>query len=322
MTKLAGNNRAASNRGKNTGSSRGGGSNRGNNRSGGYKSSAPGWLWGVVGLVVIAVVVIVVVATQQGSGTTGSTGAMAPSVVNAVTTGVSSSTLSKAGLDSSSVNNLPVSLGKQTPLTQGGKPEVLYIGAEYCPYCAAERWPLVLALSRFGKFSNLGRTTSSATDVYPSTPTFSFYKSSYTSQYLSFTSVELETNTNQPLQSPTKAQNALINKFDTAPYVQGSSGAIPFIDFGNRFIQSGSGYSPQLLQGLTYDNIAGQMEVPGTNVGSAIDADANVLTAAICVATGDQPGSICNATVIRQAISKIEANKPSSGSNSTPGAAG
>jgi hypothetical protein len=28
----------------------------------------------------------------------------------------------------------------QPALTAGGKPEVLYIGGEYCPFCAAERW--------------------------------------------------------------------------------------------------------------------------------------------------------------------------------------
>ena len=41
------------------------------------------------------------------------------------------------------------------PLTSGGKPEMLYIGAEYCPYCAAERWAMIVALSRFGTFSGL-----------------------------------------------------------------------------------------------------------------------------------------------------------------------
>ena len=45
-------------------------------------------------------------------------------------------------------------------LTADGKPEVLYVGAEYCPFCAAERWPVVVALSRFGTWSGL-----SATDV-------------------------------------------------------------------------------------------------------------------------------------------------------------
>ena len=41
-------------------------------------------------------------------------------------------------------------------LTSGGKPEMLYIGAEYCPYCAAERWAMIVALSRFGTFSGAG----------------------------------------------------------------------------------------------------------------------------------------------------------------------
>ena len=27
-----------------------------------------------------------------------------------------------------------------------GKPEIVFVGAEYCPYCAAERWPIVMAL--------------------------------------------------------------------------------------------------------------------------------------------------------------------------------
>src|SRR3954453_11949453 len=30
-----------------------------------------------------------------------------------------------------------------------GKPQVLYIGAEYCSTCAAQRWSLIAALSRF-----------------------------------------------------------------------------------------------------------------------------------------------------------------------------
>ena len=76
-----------------------------------------------------------------------------------------------------------------------GKPEFLYIGAEYCPFCAAQRWAVVVALSRFGTFSQLYQTTSSSTDSYPSTPTFTFdpklYKAPlYTSQYVDFVPVE------------------------------------------------------------------------------------------------------------------------------------
>src|SRR5438270_1263439 len=36
------------------------------------------------------------------------------------------------------------------PLRQGRKPVFLFVGAQYCPFCAAERWAVVKALSRFG----------------------------------------------------------------------------------------------------------------------------------------------------------------------------
>ena len=67
---------------------------------------------------------------------------------------------------------------------------MVYIGGEFCPFCAAERWALTAALSRFGTFTGLGLIHSSPTDVYPSTPTLSFYKSGYTSKYVTFTPVE------------------------------------------------------------------------------------------------------------------------------------
>src|SRR5438874_585634 len=63
-----------------------------------------------------------------------------------------------------------------TPLTKDGKPEVLYIGDEYCPYCAAERWAMAVALSKFGTFTGLRGIRSSSSDAFPSTPTLTFYK--------------------------------------------------------------------------------------------------------------------------------------------------
>ena len=46
---------------------------------------------------------------------------------------------------------------------------MLYIGAEFCPYCAAMRWSMAVALSRFGTFTPLHGIHSSSTDVDPST---------------------------------------------------------------------------------------------------------------------------------------------------------
>ena len=71
-----------------------------------------------------------------------------------------------------------------------GKPVFFFAGAEYCPYFAAERWSMVMALSRFGTISNLTLSASTGSDVYPNTPTFTFVGSSYTSKYIDFQSVE------------------------------------------------------------------------------------------------------------------------------------
>ena len=100
------------------------------------------------------------------------------------------------------------------------------MGAEYCPYCGAARWAMIVALSRFGTFSGLSTVHLSSTDVDPNTPTWSFFQVTYTSKYLTFTPVEMTTNvpdSTSPsgyvtLQTPSAAQQALMNKYDVAPY--------------------------------------------------------------------------------------------------------
>ena len=62
-------------------------------------------------------------------------------------------------------------------------PSFLYIGAEGCPYCAAERWPIVVALSRFGHFSGLTLMRSNGQDSYPNTPTVDFLHARFRSPY-------------------------------------------------------------------------------------------------------------------------------------------
>ena len=80
------------------------------------------------------------------------------------------------------------------PLTSGGKPEVLYVAAEYCPYCVAENWPLIVALSRFGEFSGLSTSRSPNFDNVRPVDGWTFYGSSYTSPYLAFAPVETYSN--------------------------------------------------------------------------------------------------------------------------------
>ena len=61
-----------------------------------------------------------------------------------------------AALASPSIQIYPPSaLPGAASLTEHGKPEVLFYGIEACPLCAAERWPLIVALSQFGRFTGL-----------------------------------------------------------------------------------------------------------------------------------------------------------------------
>ncbi|MCW2547305.1 MAG: hypothetical protein JWN96_1765 [Mycobacterium sp.] len=182
------------------------------------------------------------------------------------------------------------------PLTFDGKPGIFFYGAEYSPFAAAERWPLVLALSRFGTWSTLNTTVSSSSDVRPNTPTFTFFNSTYSSPYLTFQSVETSTNEPldigyKPLLTPTAEQTALVNAYD-------SSGSIPFIDFGNASVLIGSSYNADVLAGRSASEIAAAASEPSTDIGRSVIGTANTMTAAICEATGGQPGSVCNSPTI------------------------
>lgn len=174
-----------------------------------------------------------------------------------------------------------------------GKPQVLYVGAEYCPYCAAERWSLVAALSRFGTFSGLELIKSGEGNI----PTFSFVKSSYSSPYVSFAAVETEDGVGNRLQQPSAEQQQIMAKYNAPPYT-GSSGAIPFSDIANQYVRTGSGFQPDVIQSGTWQSIADALSVPSSPEANAIVGNANILTAAICQTTNNQPANVCTAAPI------------------------
>ncbi len=265
-------------------------------------------------LVVIAVVVgfIVFKANSKPStatGPSGPTGSSLSAVVSTVTS-VPASTLDTVGNGGSAVTAKPIKITGPA-LTSGGKPEMVFEGAEYCPYCAAERWAMIVALSRFGTFSGLQTIRSASADgagtaePYPATPTWTFINAHYTSPYLTFTPVEAYTNVPDTstgfyttLQKPTAEQTALITKYDAPPYVTSAdAGAIPFVDFGNKYEIVGASYNPQVLSGLSWSQIAADLSNPSSPVAKSIDGVANYMTAAICKMTGNQPASACTSAV-------------------------
>lgn len=173
-----------------------------------------------------------------------------------------------------------------------GKPWVLYIGAGFCPYCAAMRWPLVVALMRFGTFTDLKATRSSAEDVYPNTATFSFADSSYHSQWLDLEAVETADRNRHRLQKPTSSQLARLKRYDREPYTK-YPGAIPFIDIDDHWILVGSPVSPALLKGMSWYDVATHLETGKGPLWKAVMGQADQLTRKLCVLTHGKPKSTC-----------------------------
>ena len=274
-------------------------------RRGGRRGSSRSLSSGAVIAVVAVVAVMVIMFATRKSGDTGPGSASAKAIQQV--TSVPASTLEQVGAPSGGWNFVRLPAG--TPAVEsGGKPMVMYIGAEYCPFCAGERWPMVVALSRFGTFSGLEGTTSGPPpEVHPNTATLSFAGSSYTSDYLTFSSVETEDRNGNPLQSMSSQQQDLFSTYNTQA-VTGSNGAIPFVMIGNLYTWAGTSVDPGILQGKSFNQIAAVLADPNSDIAKAIDGSANEITAMICQLTGNQPTDVCSAPYIQQAQSALPAS--------------
>jgi hypothetical protein len=260
------------------------------------------WTGGSVVLVIAIVVAFVVMKVSSNNSPStssgGVTGTVLPASVQKNITGVPASTLDKVGIGSIlSYNSSPLEKISNTALTSNGKPEMLFIGAEFCPYCAAERWAIAVALSRFGHFTTqLRGIHSSSSDTDPNTPTLTFYKSNYTSPYLTFTPVENENGSRGALQATTSAQQALWAKYDTSTTDGQTGTGYPFIDFGNKYILKEPTYDPGVLAGMSWAQVASALHNPSSKVAQNALGAANLMTAAICKMTGGKPDNVCTSS--------------------------
>lgn len=271
--------------------------------------TGPAWRrspWVIVGALtaVIAAVAVLLAVGLGAPNPNTPTRSRAPAGVVYAATHPNPAVLATVGV--TGATNPFVALPTTTPrLAVGGLPQIVYVSADYCPFCAARRWSLVAAMSRFGTFSDLALTSSSGTDIYPNTSSFSFHGSTYSSPYIRLTTVETETRDRTPLETPPAATALLLEQFDVPPYTT-QTGAIPFLDIGGVYLSIGGGYSPALLQGMTAQQIAKVIRDPNSPVGRAIMADANVITAAVCSVTGGQPGSVCGVAPMPQIVATLE----------------
>ena len=279
------------------------------------RSMQGGWLrrrWPIVAAVVTVLLIIAVFFQLGRNGSSGSAsiGSAVPASILSQITNVSQSTFEKVGKGTianpfkKTQDNPPVNK------TADGKPIILYVGADYCPYCAAERWSLMVALSRFGSFNKVTLMESSSTDVYKNTNTFSFHGSGYTSQYLDFQMVETADRDGQPLGKLNSDQQAIFDKYDAPPYISSQyAGSIPFLSMANQYVEISAGFIPDQMQGLTWQQIADKLNDPNNSVTQSIVANANYITAAICQVTDNKPANVCSSAPIPAIISDMKAGK-------------
>jgi thiol-disulfide isomerase/thioredoxin len=191
----------------------------------------------------------------------------------------------------------------EEPLLEGGKPMVFFMGAEWCPFCASERWALVAATSRFGKWSGIRELASrSGQDYFPPLPTYDLTHATYKSDYIDLSHVELATVEGDDLQKPTHAEEGLVDDYD-------ERGSIPFLfasgTEGRYTVELG--FSPGLLEGQTFEELRQSVadDAP-TEAVTAIDGQTEAITALICKLDGQQPASVCGEGAIPTLEGEIE----------------
>jgi len=182
------------------------------------------------------------------------------------------------------------------PLYQGGKPELLFIGAQYCPHCAGQRWAIVKALNQFGTFSNV---TSSANDD-GTIPTFNLHDATYTSKYVALVHKDLEDRSHNTLDSLSSDEQSIFSQLDP-------SGGIPLITVGG-YALLGDGYDLSFIQGKSFNAVQRAMQRGNRSdpLVAAVNGEANSITAFICHADKMQPQPVCSRPVIRSIVSHLQ----------------
>ena len=174
------------------------------------------------------------------------------------------------------------------------RPVVFFYGAEFAPYPAAERWPLIMALSRFGTFRQLGVVQSSASTAFAGLSTFTFWQSSYSSPYVTFQSVERYSALNPTGGATSPSKHPPGARSGRSPSSGDGANTFSLLDVANRFALTGAAFTPGALDNMTQDQIAGYLTSPASPMTQAMVSAANEISASICAVDNQQPEAVCH----------------------------
>jgi hypothetical protein len=279
-----------------------------------------------LGLIVVAICLLgalVIVRDNAPPSTTSTTETFSAASSSLISTmaSVPTAVYDAVGVDSPTIPlSSPQPTGSAqswTTTVQGGaaKPVVFFYGAEFAPYAAAERWPLVLALSRFGTFTQLGLMQSSPTTAFANLSTFTFWQARYASKYIVLEHVERYSALNPTgagylkLEKPVGRQAAAVSKYSSSPT------NFALLDVGNHWALNGSSYAPSVLTGMTQDEVAAALTSPTSPLAQALIGSANEISATICDADGQAPASVCDSKGVTAADQALKITPPGDASS-------
>jgi len=191
-----------------------------------------------------------------------------------------------------------VEVSKET-VRRNGKLLMFFMGAEYCPYCAAERWAIVRSLQKFGQWDGLKQTISAARDQpFLNLPTYDFTKATYNSPHIEFVAREIKDREFKPLEKLLKTEEKLVRKHNPKK-------EIPFLLIGGRFVQVGSGFPPKIFIGHTFRQTETELKKIESEIRKTIDEEANVISALLCVS--GLPPELCKETGTAELVAQVSA---------------
>jgi len=171
----------------------------------------------------------------------------------------------------------------------GDRVRVFWLGAKFCPFCAAERWSLARALERFGTLKGGDGADAHQEGLagFRLVPTPNLRAAVYTSQYLNYSGKEIFDRDNTPLDTLDAEEQTIIDRFNP-------DATFPFLMINGQYAQFDSGFSPGLIDQMDFDTLRRQLDSGEVNdATNAIIGEADLITRYLCNSTGGQPAAVC-----------------------------
>jgi hypothetical protein len=183
--------------------------------------------------------------------------------------------------------------------TQNGASVFFFYGSAACPYCSASSWAMMVALEAFGTLSGTYQDRSNPSDVYPNTPEVVLANAVLQSKYVSLQVAE-STDDNEILAASTNGcyQSSYVSTYD-------SVGSIPFVVVGGQYLHVGAMVNPADLEGLTAQDVQGQINNQSGAAWNAISPTAYLLEAFLVKTDGGQPSSVANNPSVAALLAQI-----------------